>query len=50
LVWIWVFVYAIDSEGCLFWLWERGSWGLGMGVVCWLTHYFFLLRRRMRFL
>jgi hypothetical protein len=20
LVWIWVFVYAIDSEGCLFWL------------------------------
>lgn len=29
LVWIWV--YAIDSEGCLFWLRERGSWGLGYG-------------------
>lgn len=52
LVWIWVFVYAIDSEGCLFWLGERGSCGLGYGsVVCWLTlYFFFLLRRRMRFL
>lgn len=30
---------------------KEGVGALGMGVVCWLTHYFFfLLRRRMRFL